>query len=45
MKQIFLLRHAKSDWSNLGQQDFDRPLSKRGINNAAKISEYVRKNN
>lgn len=45
MKQIFLLRHAKSDWSNLGQQDFERPLSKRGINNAAKISEYVRKNN
>lgn len=41
MKQIFLLRHAKSDWSTLGQQDFERPLAKRGINDAMLISQYI----
>lgn len=41
MKQIFLLRHAKSDWSTLGQQDFERPLAKRGINDALLISQYI----
>ena len=41
MKQIFLLRHAKSDWSTLGQQDFERPLVKRGINDALLISQYI----
>jgi phosphohistidine phosphatase len=41
MKQIFLLRHAKSDWSTLGQKDFERPLVKRGINDALLISQYI----
>jgi len=45
MKQIFLLRHAKSDWNNLGEQDFDRSLAKRGIQDASTISNYVKKNN
>lgn len=30
MKRLFLVRHAKSSWSQPGQDDFDRPLNKRG---------------
>jgi phosphohistidine phosphatase len=41
MKQIFLLRHAKSDWSTMGQKDFDRPLAKRGVNDALLIAQYI----
>lgn len=31
MKQLFLLRHAKSSWANPSLDDLDRPLNKRGI--------------
>lgn len=31
MKRIFLIRHAKSDWSQAGLDDHDRPLSPRGL--------------
>jgi len=30
MKHIYLIRHAKSSWSEEGMSDFDRPLNKRG---------------
>ncbi|MFT6002156.1 MAG: phosphohistidine phosphatase, partial [Flavobacteriales bacterium] len=30
MKYLFLVRHAKSDWANLGLFDFERPLNERG---------------
>lgn len=30
MKTIYLIRHAKSSWSEIGMSDFDRPLNKRG---------------
>ena len=30
MKTIYLIRHAKSDWSEAGLSDFDRGLNKRG---------------
>ena len=30
MKNIYLIRHAKSDWSDLGKTDFERGLNKRG---------------
>ena len=42
MKQIFLLRHAKSDWSTLSQQDFDRPLAKRGVQDAELMTKYIK---
>ena len=45
MKNLFLLRHAKSSWDNAALADFDRPLSKRGISNAILLSEYVQKHN
>ena len=34
MKTLYLIRHAKSDWNNTGLSDFNRPLNKRGKNNA-----------
>lgn len=34
MKRLYLIRHAKSDWSNPKLDDFDRPLNKRGKKNA-----------
>ncbi|GAB4124171.1 MAG: histidine phosphatase family protein [Raineya sp.] len=34
MKILYLLRHAKSDWSNVELSDFQRPLSKRGKKDA-----------
>ena len=43
MKNLFLLRHAKSSWDNAVLADFDRPLSKRGISNAIQLSEYIQK--
>ena len=44
MKNLFLLRHAKSSWDNAALGDFDRPLSKRGISNAILLSKYIQKN-
>lgn len=42
MKTIFLLRHAKSSWSNPDLPDFDRPLNQRGIRAAPFIGEVLR---
>jgi phosphohistidine phosphatase len=42
VKQIYLLRHADSDWSNLNQHDFYRSLSKKGIQEASKLSNFFK---
>ena len=34
MKQLYLIRHAKSSWSDPSLADFDRPLNKRGKRDA-----------
>ncbi len=34
MKTLYLIRHAKSDWSDESLSDFDRPLNKRGMKDA-----------
>ncbi len=34
MKQLYLIRHAKSSWAHPDLADFDRPLNKRGKMNA-----------
>jgi phosphohistidine phosphatase len=34
MRQLALVRHAKSSWENPALDDFDRPLNKRGNRNA-----------
>ncbi len=43
MPTLMLLRHAKSDWSDLTLADFDRPLNKRGRRAAPLIGRYLRK--
>jgi phosphohistidine phosphatase len=43
MKNLFLLRHAKSSWSDPGTADFHRPLSERGISNALSLSKFISK--
>ncbi len=43
MPTLMLLRHAKSDWSDPGLADFDRPLNKRGRRAAPLIGRYLRK--
>ena len=43
--RLFLLRHAKSDWGHKNLDDFDRPLSRRGIAAAPRMGAYMRKQN
>jgi len=45
MKTLYLLRHAKSDWSHVGQPDFDRGINERGRKSIKKIWEYLAKEN
>ncbi len=45
MKEIFILRHAKSSWDNTNLSDFERPLAKRGIKDAKKLNSFLIKNN
>ncbi len=41
MKELLLLRHAKSSWATPGMADFDRPLNKRGRRAAAALAGYL----
>lgn len=41
MKQILLMRHAKSRWENPGLKDFDRPLAKRGLKDAPRMGKFL----
>ncbi|PKA17718.1 SixA phosphatase family protein [Leptospira haakeii] len=43
MKEIHLIRHSKSDWSDTNLKDKERPLSKRGRKNARFLGKYVEK--
>jgi phosphohistidine phosphatase len=43
MKTLFLLRHAKSDWSDGALSDHARPLNGRGRTAAPLIAEYLKK--
>lgn len=42
MRQLFLLRHAKSSWDESGLDDFDRPLNNRGRRNARALASLFR---
>ena len=42
MKQIYILRHAKSSWDNSNLSDFERPLADRGISDAKKMSNFLK---
>jgi phosphohistidine phosphatase len=43
MKRLYLLRHAKSDRSDPGASDIDRPLNARGRRAASAIGRYLRR--
>ncbi len=45
MKKLFLIRHAKSSWKNPELEDFDRPLNKRGKNDAPLMAELLKEEN
>lgn len=41
MKELFLLRHAKSSWAEPGASDTERPLNRRGRQAAAVVARYL----
>ena len=43
MKQLFLLRHAKSSWEDPELADHDRPLAPRGRRAAKLIAKHLRR--
>lgn len=42
MKTLYLLRHAKSSWTDASLRDFDRPLNDRGNEAAPLVGRYIR---
>ena len=42
MKTIYIVRHAKSSWEYQEIKDMDRPLKKRGINDAYLVSSILK---
>ena len=43
MKELVLIRHAKSSWKDINLDDFDRPLNKRGEKNAPFMAKVLKK--
>jgi len=41
-KQLLILRHAKSSWSDPGCDDHDRPLNSRGVRDAPRMGRLLR---
>ena len=41
MKQLTIIRHAKSSWSDPTQTDFKRPLNRRGLRDAPRMAEVM----
>jgi phosphohistidine phosphatase len=41
VKNILLLRHAKSDWADPGLSDHDRPLNRRGAQAALAMADHI----
>ena len=41
MKTLFLIRHAKSSWDEVGLDDFDRPLNARGKKEAPMMARRL----
>ncbi|GAA4644198.1 histidine phosphatase family protein [Pontixanthobacter gangjinensis] len=41
MKTLGLLRHAKSDWDDIGTRDFDRGLNDRGRKGARLVGRHI----
>ena len=43
MRNLFLVRHAKSSWDNPALRDHDRPLNKRGLHDAPRMAKLLKK--
>jgi len=41
-RELLLLRHGKSDWSDDALDDFDRPLAKRGRKAVKRVARWLR---
>jgi phosphohistidine phosphatase len=41
-RHLVILRHAKSSWKSDAESDFDRPLAKRGKQDAAKAGKWLK---
>lgn len=41
MKELFIIRHAKSSWDNFSIKDFDRPLNERGLKAAPEMGRRL----
>lgn len=41
-RELFVLRHAKSDWESGAKSDSERPLNKRGRKEAPRIGAWMR---
>ncbi len=41
IKTLHIIRHAKSSWKNMDQNDIDRPLKKRGIQDMRKMAQTI----
>lgn len=42
MKRLIIVRHGKSDWTNEGLSDLDRPLKLKGVNDAHLMAGRIR---
>lgn len=41
MKELFIIRHAKSSWKDSSMRDFDRPLNDRGKKDAPNMGDRL----
>ena len=44
VKNLLIMRHAKSDWSDASLDDKRRPLNKRGLQDAPKMGKFLKGN-
>ncbi len=42
---LYIMRHAKSDWSGPQTSDFERPINGRGRKNAMRVGGWMSENN
>jgi len=41
MRNLYLIRHAKSSWDTPGLRDFNRPLNERGLHEAPQMAKLL----
>jgi phosphohistidine phosphatase len=42
VRQLLILRHAKSSWADSSKDDWHRPLNERGLRDAPRVGEWLR---